>query len=155
MSNKYISLLVWLIIGYLPSLSGYFFRADSWYDALVKAPFNPPGWVFAPAWTFLYATIGIVGWLIWRSEHTPARSAALKAFAIQFVFNSAWSYLFFGIHQVGLALVDIALLLLAILYCLKSFSAVKRQYAYFWIPYLAWVSFATLLNFEIWRLNTW
>lgn len=153
MNNKYGSLIVWLVIGFLPALSGYFFRADEWYFALNKAPFNPPGWVFAPAWTFLYATIGIGGWMIWRAEKTAARKAALIAFAAQYVFNSFWSYLFFGIHEVALALVDILLLWLAILYCLKTFKAVNVRVMYLWLPYLAWVSFASVLNFEIWRLN--
>ena len=122
----------------------------TWYAALAKPSFNPPNWIFAPVWTTLYVLMAIAAWLVWRrgNARTP-----LVLFALQLVLNSAWSLLFFGLHRVDLALIDIALLLAAIVATALSFRPRSAVAALLLVPYLAWVSFATVLNFAIWRLN--
>ena len=122
----------------------------AWYATLAKPSFNPPNWIFAPVWTTLYVLMAIAAWLVWRrgNARTP-----LVLFALQLVLNSAWSLLFFGLHRVDLALIDIVLLLAAIAATALSFRPRSAVAALLLVPYLAWVSFATMLNFAIWRLN--
>lgn len=128
-------------------------RPGTWHAALVKPAWNPPNWVFAPVWTLLYALMGIAAWLVWRSAEVPGRRAALGLFLVQLVLNGAWSWLFFGRHAVGVALVEIALLWLTILATQIAFRRISRAAAWLVVPYLAWVAFATALTFAIWRLN--
>ncbi len=122
----------------------------TWYATLAKPSFNPPNWIFAPVWTTLYVLMAIAAWLVWRrgNARTP-----LTLFAVQLVLNSAWSLLFFGLHRVDLALLDIVLMLAAIAATALSFRPRSAVAALLLVPYLAWVSFATVLNFAIWRLN--
>jgi translocator protein len=121
-----------------------------WYAGLVKPSFNPPNWLFAPVWTALYLLMAIAAWLVWRrgNARTP-----LMLFALQLVLNSIWSLLFFGLHRVDLALLDIVLLLGTIVATAVAFRPRSAVAALLLAPYLAWVSFATVLNFAIWRLN--
>lgn len=128
---------------------------DSWYAALSKPPFNPPGWVFGPTWTILYTLMGIAAWLVWRRGDlwSPPVRNALLLFAVQLSLNALWSILFFGLKSPLLALVDILALWVAILATTLAFRPLSPAAAWLMAPYLAWVSFAALLNFEIWRLN--
>ena len=118
-----------------------------WYPTLRKPPFNPPGWVFGPVWTLLYTLIAVAGWRI------QANNACLGWFCLQLLLNAVWSPIFFGLRRPGAALVNIALLWLTIVMCLIRFWAVDPQAGWLFVPYLLWVSFASLLNFELWRLN--
>jgi translocator protein len=122
----------------------------TWYMTLAKPSFNPPNWIFAPVWTTLYVLMAIAAWLVWRrgNARTP-----FVLFALQLVLNSAWSLLFFGLHRVDLALIDIVLLLAAIVAMALSFRPRSAVAALLLVPYLAWVSFATVLNFTIWQIN--
>lgn len=122
----------------------------TWYAALAKPSFNPPNWIFAPVWTTLYVIMAIAAWLVWRRGDARI---PLTLFAVQLVLNSAWSLIFFGLHRVDLALVDIVLLLTAIVATALSFRRRSAVAALLLVPYLAWVSFATVLNAAIWRLN--
>jgi tryptophan-rich sensory protein len=122
----------------------------TWYAALAKPSFNPPNWLFAPVWTALYVMMAIAAWLVWRRGN--ARTA-LVLFILQLLLNSAWSLLFFGLHRVDLALIDIVLLLAAIVATALAFRARSTAAAALLLPYLAWVCFASVLNFAIWRLN--
>ena len=122
----------------------------TWYATLAKPSFNPPNWVFAPVWTALYVMMAIAAWLVWRRGNARI---ALVLFAVQLLLNSAWSLLFFGLHRVDLALIDIALLLAAIVATALAFRARNAAAAALMLPYLAWVCFASMLNFAIWRLN--
>ena len=126
---------------------------ETWYPTLIKPSWNPPDAVFAPVWTTLYLLMGVAGWLIWRAPARPSRRRALILFAVQLLLNSLWSMLFFGLRSPGLALVEIVLLWLAILATMVSARDVSRAAAWLLAPYLAWVSFATVLNASIWRLN--
>ncbi len=122
----------------------------SWYAGLAKPSFNPPNWIFAPVWTALYVLMAIAAWLVWRRGNARV---PLTLFALQLVLNSAWSLLFFGLHRVDLALIDIVLLAAAIVATALAFRRRSAIAALLLVPYLAWVSFATVLNFAIWRLN--
>jgi tryptophan-rich sensory protein len=124
-----------------------------WYDALEKPPFNPPNTIFAPVWTTLYVMIAAAGYRIARSDDTPERSRALGWWSSQLALNAAWSPLFFGAKKAELALADIVLMLGAISACILTARKVDRTAAALLLPYLVWVSFATLLNEEIVRRN--
>ena len=125
----------------------------TWYPTLIKPSFNPPNWVFAPVWTALYILMALAAWLVWRQAGWQRGRPALVLFALQLALNLAWSFLFFRYHQIGLALVDIALLLAAIGAAALACLAHSRAAALLLMPYLAWVSFAALLNYAILRLN--
>ncbi len=145
-----VALIACLAISALPGVVGSAFEPDAWYAAVEKSSLTPPGWVFPIVWTALYLSIGIALYL-YRLHATDRR--ALVVFAIQLVLNGAWSWLFFGLHEPGLALIDIALLWLSIIGTMVLFSRASRVAAVLLVPYLAWVSFASYLNFAIWRAN--
>ena len=126
---------------------------DTWYATLAKPPFNPPDWVFGPVWTLLYAMMAVAAWRVWREPRTPPRNLGLVMFWIQLSLNLAWSILFFGMRSPVTALFCILMLLLAIIVTLRSFFRVDRVAGWLLVPYLAWVSFATVLNASIWYLN--
>ena len=127
---------------------------SEWYRTLVKPSFNPPSWVFAPVWTTLYLLMGIAAYLVWKQGlQNRAVKQALLIFVAQLVLNGIWSPVFFGMHQVGGALLVIILLWLMIVLTILRFYPLSRVAAYLLIPYLLWVSFASVLNFAIWRLN--
>jgi len=148
--------LVVLVCVSLGFLSGMVTR-DSitvWYPTLVKPVFNPPNWIFAPVWTLLYIMMGIAAGLVWTSNtDEKIMKKALGFFAIQFGLNVLWSYLFFGLHNPLLALVEVVLLWLMIFETYNQFKKIDTISGFLLIPYLAWVSFATILNASIWWLN--
>jgi len=123
-----------------------------WYAGLAKPSWNPPGWVFGPVWTVLYAMMAVAGWLVWRKGQ-PASWHALRWFAVQLVLNVGWSAIFFGLQMPGLAFAEILGLWVAIAATLRTSWRVSRPAGILLVPYLLWVSFAAVLNFAIWRLN--
>lgn len=126
----------------------------SWYNTLNKPFFNPPSWVFGPAWTILYTLMAISAVLIWKKGlKKKGVKEALKIFGIQLALNLAWSPVFFGAHNILLALVIIILMLFYIVKTIRLFSKINKTASYLLYPYLAWVSFATVLNFSVWLLN--
>ena len=146
-------LAVFILICLAVGGSGAAFPPGEWYQQLAKPPLNPPAWVFGPVWTLLYILMGVSAWLVWLRPGLPAARIPLLLFAAQMALNGAWSWIFFGGHQVGLALIDIVLLWAAIAATLISFWRITRPAAVILIPYLLWVSFATYLNAALWRLN--
>ena len=124
----------------------------TWYQTLEKPVFNPPAWVFAPVWTTLYVLMAIAGWRVWRTKSGAGRRA-LAVFALQLSLNLAWSFLFFGFQQIGLALFDVVALFAAILLTTVLFWRVDRLAGALFLPYLLWVGFATVLNASLWLLN--
>lgn len=123
----------------------------TWYPALTKPSFNPPNWVFAPVWTLLYALMAIAGWRVWRVTDFGGRP--MLYWAAQLALNFAWSFIFFGAHQILAALIEIAVLWLMVLVTAIAFFRVDRLAGWLFVPYLAWVSFATALNAAIHHLN--
>ncbi|MGB3938036.1 MAG: TspO/MBR family protein [Burkholderiales bacterium] len=125
---------------------------DTWYPTLAKPAFNPPNWVFGPVWTTLYLLMALAAWRVWRSGAAGAR-LALGAWALQLALNLCWSLVFFGLQQIGAALAEILVLLAAILLTAFLSWRIDRLAGALYVPYLAWVAFATVLNAALWRLN--
>jgi len=125
----------------------------SWYAGLAKPAFNPPGSLFGPVWTLLYILMGISLFLIWRAPRGMARTRALWVFAIQLALNFAWSFLFFSFHQIGWAFAEILLIWIAVLTMILLFARVNKTAALIQIPYILWVSFASVLNGTVWWIN--
>jgi len=125
----------------------------TWYQQIRKPGFSPPDWVFGPVWTALYAMMAVAAWLVWRKGDAAGRTVALTLFGVQLALNAAWSPIFFGLRSFGWALADIVALWLAIVATLVAFLRVSAPAGLLLVPYLAWVSFAAVLNFGIWRLN--
>lgn len=131
-------------------LIGFFTVPGPWYEALVKPSFNPPNWIFGPVWTVLYVLIAIAGWRVWQRDRS---SAAMKLWWLQLLLNFSWSPAFFVLKQIDVALAIIVALLIVILAFIVSALKVDRASALLFVPYAAWVGFATLLNAAIWKLN--
>lgn len=125
---------------------------NNWYQHINKPSWNPPNWIFGPVWTTLYILMGISVALIWHTGH-QFKNRAIGLFIIQFGFNLAWSFIFFNLHAIGWAFVEILLMLFFISLTLYSFYKINRLAAWLLIPYLLWVSFASVLNGTIWFLN--
>jgi translocator protein len=126
----------------------------TWYQSLEKPFFSPPNWIFGPAWTILYGLMGIAAFLVWRKGlHITEVRRALAWFCLQLALNGVWSWLFFGLRSPLLGLIDIVLLWFVILRTIHSFLKVSRSSGWLLLPYIAWVSFALLLNSFIWVLN--
>lgn len=119
----------------------------TWYNTLNKPFFNPPSWVFAPAWTILYILMAISAYLIWKKKKS------LKIFWIQLALNLSWSPIFFGLKNITLALLVILIMWVYIVKTIKAFTKIDKTAGYLLWPYLAWVTFATILNLSIWLLN--
>ena len=148
-----LALAGWLFLCFSAASLGAFVLPGEWYAALKKPSWNPPGWVFGPVWTALYAMMAVAAWLVWKRGGFAAQRRALVLFLIQLALNAIWSPLFFGLHSPGAACAEIVLLWLAILATLAAFRPASRTATLLLVPYLAWVSFAAVLNFALWRLN--
>jgi tryptophan-rich sensory protein len=121
-----------------------------WYAALEKPFFNPPNWLFGPVWTILYILVGIAGWRTWLRGY---RGVPMQVWFGQLVFNFLWSPIFFGVHQIGFAVIIIASMIgLTVLFVRLTWDH-DRASALLMLPYLAWISFAGLLNGSLWWLN--
>ena len=125
----------------------------TWYATLNKPSFNPPNWIFGPVWTALYILMGVAAWRVWRAADRDTARGPLAVFALQLAVNLGWSVAFFGLRNPGLAVVVILLLDLLVLATTLMFRRIDRLAAWLLVPYLAWISFATLLNVTIWCLN--
>ncbi len=143
----------WLLLAYSASATAGFVSTGGWYTGLAKPTWNPPGWVFGPVWTLLYALMGVAAWRVWRHGGWARQTVALSLFVVQWALNALWTPLFFGLHRPGWALAEILVLLLAILATLRAFWRVDRIAGALLIPYAAWVAFATVLNWAIWQMN--
>jgi translocator protein len=131
-------------------LIGFLTAPGAWYEALAKPAFNPPNWIFAPVWAVLYVLIAIAGWRIWQKERS---GTAMRLWWLQLLLNFLWSPAFFALQQIGLALVVVLALLCTILAFIVAAWKVDRFAAWLFVPYAAWVAFASLLNASIWTLN--
>lgn len=131
-------------------LTGYLTRPGEWYAQLAKPGFTPPGWLFGPVWTLLYIMIGVAGWRIWRTDR---HAWPMRLWFTQLALNFLWSPAFFIAHRIDLALAVIVLLLATILWFIAASWRQDRTAALLFVPYAAWVAFASLLNASILMLN--
>jgi tryptophan-rich sensory protein len=145
----------WLLLSFIVSAIGAAasVQAKSFYGQLAQPAWAPPGWVFGPVWTVLYVLMAVAAWLVWRSGGFLQNRLALGFFLAQLVFNALWSWLFFGWRLGGWAFVDILALLVSLAITLVLFWRVRRAAGVLLIPYLAWVTFAAVLNFVVWQMN--
>jgi translocator protein len=152
-ASTVLGLLGWLLLCFAAAGVGGLFRPGEWYAQLAKPAWNPPNWIFGPVWTALYAMMAVAAWLVWREDGFRARARPLGLFLLQLALNAAWSPLFFGLKSPAVAFGVIVLLWLAILATLCAFWRENRISGALLLPYLGWVTFATALNFALWRLN--
>ena len=143
----------WLIACFAAATLGVFFVPGEWYAALKKPSWNPPSWLFGPVWTALYAMMAVAAWLVSKRGGFAAQRHPPTLFLVQLALNAAWTPLFFGLHWPGVAFAEIVLLWISIAATFAAFLSVSRAAAWLLIPYLAWVGFAAVLNFTLWRLN--
>lgn len=143
-----ITLLIGMIGGLVTATS-----VGTWYVELSKPDWNPPGWIFGPVWTSLYILMGIAAFLVWKQGSKKPIKKAMWFYGIQLVLNMLWSILFFGLQNPQMAFFEIIVLLIMIIFTTLQFLKINKRAAILMIPYIAWVSFATLLNFTIWQLN--
>jgi tryptophan-rich sensory protein len=158
--NKYTRILIVVVtclaIGYFSGMATQS-SIKTWFPTLVKPSFNPPNWIFAPVWSMLYIMMGIAAGLVWNrlelSNDKELVKKSLLFFAVQLGLNALWSVLFFGLRNPMLALIEIVLLWLMIYETYIKFGKIDKIAGYLFLPYLAWVSFASILNASIWWLN--
>ena len=151
--NKYLSLFLILLITFIPSAIGglvtsYF--KEPWYSEILLPSFNPPSWVFGPVWTTLYILMSIAAWSAWNKT---SDKKLLQIYFIHLFFNAIWSVIFFGFHQIGLALIDLIIILVFIILLMKIYFNKNRISFYLLMPYFLWSSYALLLNYYIFILN--
>ncbi len=151
--NKYLSLFIILLITFLASAIGGFTTTsfkEPWYSEIILPSFNPPSWVFGPVWTTLYIMMSISIWKIWINSFDIK---ILKLYFIHLFFNGTWSIIFFGFHQIGLALINLIIILIFILLLMKRYLNRDKISFYLMIPYFLWSSYALVLNSSIFILN--
>jgi len=148
-----IAVVLCLLIGFLSSIATKT-SIDTWYQTLSKPSFTPPNWLFAPVWAILYIMMGVAAGIVWsKGFYHKWVKIALYHFGFQLLLNAAWSIFFFGLQNPLIALLDIIALFILLFFTIRWFKVVNKTAAYLLIPYIAWVAFATALNFGIWRLN--
>jgi tryptophan-rich sensory protein len=143
----------WFVLTFAAAAFGARFMPDAWYKRLKKPTWNPPSWIFAPVWTILYLLMAAAAWLVWRQAGFGGALFPLTLFVAQLVLNAAWSWFFFGHHEIRRALIDIVVLWIGIVATVISFWRLVPLAGALMLPYLAWVSFATVLTWTIWQLN--
>jgi translocator protein len=158
MKNWNSLLMLALLVGICLAVGGFgaLFTSGSvreWYPMIRKPSWNPPSWVFGPVWTILYLIMGTAAWIVWCRRNEAEIKSALILFAVQLILNGAWSPLFFGLRNPLAGLLDIVPLWAAILATLILFWRISPTAGWLMTPYLLWVSFATALNFAIWKNN--
>ncbi|MEO1274772.1 MAG: TspO/MBR family protein [Pseudomonadota bacterium] len=148
-----LSLFAFIGVCFLAALSGALFQPGAWYEALKKPVWRPPNWVFGPVWTVLYGMIAFAGWRVWQAAGPGEATVPMIVYGVQLVLNFAWSWVMFGLRRIGWALVEIGALWLSILATILVFYPIDAAAAWMLLPYLAWASFAAVLNAAVWRRN--
>jgi len=154
LKNKFLSFILFGLITYSASVIGGLVTVgfkEPWYSLINKPTFNPPSWVFAPVWTTLYLMMTIAIWLFWHSRNKDMNT--IYIYFIHIVFNTTWSIVFFGLHQILLALFVLIVLILMIIILILRFKRVNIVSYYLMIPYLLWCCYALILNFNLFLLN--
>ena len=156
-TRSLIGLGAWIGICFGAVFLGSIFTTPSiptWYASLAKPSWTPPDWLFGPIWSALYLMMALAAWLVWRRGGLAAAALPITLFMVQLVLNVTWSILFFGLRMPGVAFGEIVVLWFAILATLIAFWRATPLAGYLLLPYLIWVAFAAVLNFELWQLNT-
>ena len=156
MSNSLKLALCILLTVAIGAVSGLFTAGNvtEWYTTINRPAWNPPNWIFGPVWTALYILMGICFYLIiTKPARQSVRKTAFVLFLFQLVLNFFWSLIFFSMHEIGWALVEIGVLWMAILLTIFAVARISKPAAWLLVPYISWVSFASILNFTIWQLN--
>ena len=151
--NKYLSLFLILLITFIASAIGGFTTAsfkEPWYSQIILPSFNPPSWVFGPVWTTLYVMMSVAIWKIWINSFDLK---LLKLYLIHLFFNGTWSIIFFGFHQIGLALINLVVIIIFIILLMQRYFIRDKVSLYLMIPYFLWTSYALILNSSIFILN--
>ena len=154
--HPYLGLVIFLVVCFAAAGIGGAVttpKIATWYAALAKPSWNPPNWIFGPVWSALYFCMAIAAWLVWRQKGFTDAKFPLTLFAVQLVLNVLWSCIFFGFEKPGFAFVEVLLLWTAIAATMATFWRLSMIAGVLFVPYLAWVTFASVLNFVVWRLN--
>tara|TARA_X000001036_G_scaffold91725_1_gene84120 strand:+ start:30 stop:497 length:468 start_codon:yes stop_codon:yes gene_type:complete len=154
LKNKFLSFILFFIITYSASFIGGFATVsfkEPWYSQLVKSNYNPPDWVFAPIWTTLYLMMTLSIWFYWHSKNRDMNT--IYVYFIHVVFNTTWSIVFFGLHQILLSLIVLLVLIFLIIVLILRYKRVNLVSYYLMIPYLLWTTYALFLNFNLLILN--
>jgi len=146
------SVLITLTLGVIAGFATVH-SIGTWYAGLKKPSFNPPNWLFGPVWTVLYIMMGIALYLIWKLPASKGRDTSMGCFFFQLLLNFLWSFLFFYFHVIAVALFDIIILWVMIFLTIILFSRLSKTASWLLVPYISWVSFATILNIYIFNLN--
>ncbi len=154
LKNKFLSLILFLIITFSASFIGGLITIsfkEPWYSELVRSNYNPPDWIFAPVWTTLYLMMTIAIWTFWHSKKRDINTVYI--YFIHIVFNTTWSIVFFGLHQIFLAFIVLIVLICLIIVLIIRFKRVTFVSYYLMIPYLLWCLYALFLNYNLLILN--
>ena len=152
--NKFVYLTLFLFLSFFMSWWGGYITSyfkEPWYSTIIKPSFNPPDWVFAPVWTTLYLMMTLAIWFYWHSKNRKMNTVFI--YFIHIVFNTTWSIVFFGLHQIMLALIVLLILIILIIILILKFKRVNKVSSYLMIPYLLWSCYALFLNFNLYILN--
>tara|TARA_B110000438_G_C15289435_1_gene426203 strand:- start:72 stop:536 length:465 start_codon:yes stop_codon:yes gene_type:complete len=151
--NKYLSLFLILLITFIASAIGGYTTAsfkEPWYSEIILPSFNPPSWVFGPVWTILYVLMSVAAWSTWKKKFDKK---ILLIYFVHLFFNAIWSIIFFGFHEIGLALIDLVIIIFFIILLMKIYYRDNLISFYLIIPYFLWSSYALILNTSIYFLN--
>ena len=153
MNNKYLSLGLILLVTFAASGIGGFVTSsfkEPWYSEIILPTFNPPSWVFSPVWTTLYILMSVAIWIVWSKT---SNKKILQLYFVHLFFNGIWSIIFFGFHQIFIALIDLGIILVFIIWLMKVYYQINKISFVLMIPYLLWSSYALVLNATIFYLN--
>ena len=153
MNNKYLSLGLILLVTFAASGIGGFVTSsfkEPWYSEIILPTFNPPSWVFSPVWTALYILMSVAIWIVWRKT---SDKKILKLYFVHLFFNAIWSVIFFGFHQIFIALIDLGIILVFIIWLMKIYYQINKISFLLMMPYLLWSTYALVLNATIFYLN--
>jgi len=154
LKNKFLSFIFFLIVTFSASFIGTFTTInykEPWYSQIIKSNYNPPDWVFAPVWTSLYLMMTFAIWIFWHCKNKDTNTVYIYFFHI--IVNTTWSIVFFGLHQIFLAMIVLVILIFFIIVLILRFKRVNLVSYYLMIPYLLWCSYALFLNFNLFLLN--
>ena len=154
LKNKFISFVLFFIITYSASFIGGLVTLsfkEPWYSQLMKSNFNPPDWIFAPVWTTLYLMMTLAIWIFWHSKNRDM--STIYIYFVHILFNTTWSVVFFGLHNILLALINLVILICLIVILVLRFKRVNKISSYLMSPYLLWSCYALFLNLNLYILN--